>query len=80
MSSELFEKNYGNQSYLRHLRAIEKLTTQSYKRPSIEGGDGGGSPLYFNPLFFNSGSMPGSLPRKLTYMVISSSMPPGVRT
>ena len=35
---------------------------------------------YFNPLFFNNGSVFGSLPRKFLYISIASSMPPGVRT
>lgn len=35
--------------------------------------------FYFNPRFLSRGSMPGSLPRKLMYICIASSMPPGVR-
>ena len=35
---------------------------------------------YFKPRFFNSGSVPGSLPRKFLYITIASSIPPGVKT
>ena len=37
-------------------------------------------PDYFKPRFFSKGSVPGSLPRKFTYISIASSMPPGVKT